>query len=54
MARHQDVEVVDPRRLDHLLQGRFVGQVGADPLGVGEAEIFEYLWFAQVEPQIKF
>ena len=53
-AGHEDVEVVDPRGFDHLLQGALVGQEGADPLGVGEAEILEYLGLAQVEPQIKF
>ncbi len=50
MAGHEDVEVVDPRGFDHLFQRGFVGQVGADPLGVGEAEIAEYLGLAQVEP----
>ena len=50
LAGHQDVEVVDPRGLDHLLQGVAVGQVGADPLAVGHAEIAEYLGLAQVEP----
>jgi len=48
--RHQDVEVVDPRGLDHLRQGVAVGQVGADPLVVGGAEIAEYLGLPQVEP----
>jgi len=54
MARHEDVEVVDPRGFDHLLQCVAVLQEGADPLGVGEAEILECLGLAQVEPQIKF
>ena len=49
-AGHEDVEVVDPRGFDHLLQRGFVGQEGADSLGVGEAEILEYLGLAQVEP----
>jgi len=42
--------MVDPRGFDHLLQGTLVGQEGADPLVVGDAEIAEYLGLAQVEP----
>jgi len=49
-AGHENVEVVDSRGFDHLLQRGFVCQEGADPLGVGEAEILENLGFAQVEP----